>query len=167
MANYLHWKELLCVVVYALKTQEMGIVLAPDRKAVKLDLKIMVDAEFAGDQNNRKSIMGMIIYLNDVPIGWNSKAMSGVTLSSREAEYVSMSEGLKDLKFIYMCLKYLKMKVNLPMLVLINNTGAIEMLNMKTGKCQTKHVNTRYHWIRQFVDNEIVGVKYIKSEDNV
>ena len=123
----------------------MGIVLAPDRKVVKLDLKIMVDAEFAGDQDNQKSIMGRIIYLNEVPIRWNSKAMSGVTLSSTLVEYVSMSEGLKDLEFIYMCLKYLKMKVNLPMLVLIDNIGAIEMLNLKTGKCRTKRVDTRYH----------------------
>ena len=53
------------------------------------------------------------------------------------------------------------------MLVLIDNIGAIETLNMKTGKCRTKHVDTRYHWIRQFVDDEIVDVKYIKSENNV
>ena len=105
----------------------------------------MVVAEFAGDQDNRKSIMGRIIYLNDAPVGWNSKAMNSVTLSSTKAEYVSMSEGLKDLKFIYMCLKYLKLKVNLPMLVLIDNIGAIEMLDLKTNKCCTKHVNTKYH----------------------
>ena len=134
---------------------------------MKLNLKIMVDAEFAGDQDSCKSIMRRIIYLNGAPIGWNSKAMNSVTLSSTEAEYVSMSEGLKDLKFIYMCLKYMKMKVNLPMLVLINNIGAIEMLNMKTGKCRMKHVDTRYRWIRQFVDDKIVDVKYVKSEDNV
>ena len=72
-----------------------------------------MDAEFARDQDNCKSIMGRVIYLNDVPIGWNSKAMSGVTLSSVEAEYVYMSEGVKDLKLIFMCLKYLKLKVNL------------------------------------------------------
>ena len=100
------------MIVYALKTQEKGIVLKSDSKLVKLDLKIMVDAEFAGDQDNCKSIMGRIIYLNDAPVGWNSKAMNSVTLSSTKAEYVSMLEGLKDLKFIYMCLKYLKLKVN-------------------------------------------------------
>ena len=75
--------------------------------------------------------MGRIIYLNEAPIGWNSKAMNSVTLSSTEAEYISMSEGLKDLKFIFMCLKYLKMKVNLPMLVIIDNIGAIEMLDLR------------------------------------
>ena len=167
VANYLHWRELLRVIVYVLKSQEKGIVLRPDRKSVKLDLKIMVDAEFAGDQDSRKSIMGRVIYLNRTPIGWNSKSMSSVTLSSTEAEYISMSKGMKDLKFVYMCLKYLKMRVNLPMLVLIDNIGAIEMLDMKTGKCRTKHVDTRYHWIKQFVDDEIVDVKYIKSENNV
>ena len=59
------------------------------------------------------------------------------------------------------------MKVNLPMLVLIDNIGAVEMLDMKSGKCRTKHVNTRFHWIKEFIDNEIVLVKYIKSEENV
>ena len=147
VANYLHWRELLRVIIYALKSQEKGIVLRPDRKSVTLNLKIFVDAEFAGDQDNRRSIMGRIIYFNEAPIGWNSKAMNSVTLSSTEAEYISMLEGLKDIKFIFMCLKYLKMKVNLPMLVLINNIGAIEMLDLKTGKCRTKHVYTRYHWI--------------------
>ena len=126
---------------------------------MKLNLKTFVDAEFAGDQDNRRSIMGRVIYLNDAPIGWNSKAMNSVTLSSMEAEYISMLEGLKGLKFIFMCLKYLKMKVNLPMLVLIDNIGAIEMLDLKMGKCRTKHVDTRYHWIREFVNDDIVTVK--------
>ena len=78
-----------------------------------------------------------------------------------------MLEGLKDLKFIYMCLKYLKLKVNLPMLVLIDNIGAIKMLDLKTNKCCTKHVDTRYHWIREFIEDNIVNVKDVKSEDNV
>ena len=119
--------------MYALKSQEKGIVLRPNRKSANLDLKIMVDTEFAGDQDSRKSIMGRVIYLNRTPIGWNLKSMSSVTLSSTEAEYVSMSEGMKDLKFVYMCLKYVKMKVNLPMLVLIDNIGAIKMLDSKMG----------------------------------
>ena len=41
VANYLHWRELLCVIVYALKTQEKGIVLKPNFKLVKLNLKMI------------------------------------------------------------------------------------------------------------------------------
>ena len=95
--------ELLHVIMYALKTQEKGIVLKPDLKSVKQNLKIFVDTELTGDQDNCKSVMGRMIYLNNVHVGMNSKAMSGVTLPSTKAEYVSMSEGLKHLKFIYMC----------------------------------------------------------------
>ena len=167
VANYLHWRELLWVITYALKTQEKGIVLKPDSKSVKLSLKIFIDAEFAGDQDNCKSLMDRIIYLNSAPVGWNSKAMIDVRLSLTEAEYVSMSEGFKDLKFIYMSLKYLQMKVNLPMLVLINNIGAIEMLDLKRNKCCNKHVDTRYHWIQELIEDDIVNMKYVKSEDNV
>ena len=130
--------------MFALKTKEKGLVLKPDNKAT-LNLKIYIDAEFARDADNRRSIMGRVIYLNDTPIGWNSKAMSGVTLSSAEAEYVSISEGMKDPKFIYMCLHYLQRKVKLPMLVFIDNIGAIKMLDLKTGKCRTKLIDTRYH----------------------
>ena len=66
-----------------------------------LNLIFFVDAEFVGDQDSRWSIMGRIIYLNDALIGWNSKAMKGVTLLSIEAGYLSMSKGLKDLNFFY------------------------------------------------------------------
>ena len=99
----------------------------------------MVDAEFAGGQDTRKSIMGRIVYLNKTPIGWNSKRMSGVTLSSTEAEYVSMSEGMKDLKFVYMCLKYIKMKVNLPMLVLIDCDGDVGFQERKVQDKTRRH----------------------------
>ena len=86
VANYTHWRELLRVVKYALKSQEKGIVLKPNNNSANLDLKLMVDAEFAGDQDTRKSIMGRIVYLNNTPIGWNSKKMTSITLSSTEAE---------------------------------------------------------------------------------
>ena len=68
-----------------------------------------------------------------------------------------MSEGLKDVKFIDMSLKYLKMKVNLLMILLIDNIGAIEMLDLKMNKYRTKHLDTRYHCIREFIDDDLVG----------
>ena len=54
IANYLHWKELLRVVVFALKTKEKGLILKPDSKAT-LNLKIYVDAKFAGDATTEEA----------------------------------------------------------------------------------------------------------------
>jgi hypothetical protein len=51
-----------------------------------------VDSDYEGDRENRRSIIGYIIYLHGVPIAWKSKQQGGVTLSSSEAEYYALSE---------------------------------------------------------------------------
>ena len=145
-----HYKELLRVITYTMSTQHKGLLLKPTKNLQSLNLHILVDAEFGGDVENRKSIMGRLIYLNEALIGWGSKSMSGVTLSSTKAEYVSISEGIKDLKFIYMCLNYLGFKIDLPMQVHIDNIGAIDLLNNQSTKGRTKHVDIRFHWLRDF-----------------
>ena len=71
------------------KKPRKGIVLRPERNQAKISLKLVVDAEFTGNKDTRKSIMGRVIYLNKTPIGWNSKGQESITLSSTEAEYVS------------------------------------------------------------------------------
>jgi hypothetical protein len=73
------------------------------------------------------SATGFIIYLLNIPICWRSKSQKGVTLSSTEAEYVAISEAVKELKFIYCLLSNLHIKVNLPIVVKTNNIGAIFM----------------------------------------
>ena len=70
--------------------------------------------------------------------------MAGVTQSSTEAEYISMLEGVKDLKFIHMWLTYLGFNIELPMFEYIDNIGAIDMFhNQSTKKGPTKHINIR------------------------
>jgi hypothetical protein len=86
---------------------------------------------------------GFIIYLLNIPIYWRSKSQKGVTLSSTEAKYMTISEAFKELKFIYYLLNDLHIKVNLPIVVKTENIGAIFMSeNASTGFC-TRHVDTR------------------------
>ena len=140
-ATIAHYKELKQVITYAISTENKGLLLQPTTTLQKLNLHLLVDSKFAGDIKDRKSIMGRLIYLNNALVGWSSKGMTGVTLSSTEAEYVSMSETVKDFKFIHMCMVYLGFTVELPMNVFINNIGAIDMLHNQSTKVCTKHVN--------------------------
>jgi hypothetical protein len=112
------------------------------------DLKIFWDSEWAGDPYTRVSVTGLIIYLLNLPIYWRSKSQKGVTLLSTEAEYVSISEAGKELKFIYYLLSDLHIKMNLPIVVKTDNIGTIFMSkNASTGFC-TRHVDTRYHFVQ-------------------
>jgi hypothetical protein len=62
---------------------------------------VFCGSDWAGDSETRISVTGFILYLMNVPVCWRSKSQKGVTLSSTDAEYVAMSEVVKEVKFIY------------------------------------------------------------------
>ena len=165
-ATIAHYREVKRIIAYTISTQNKGLLLQPTSNLRKLSLHLLVDAEFGGDINDRKSIMGRLIYLNNALIGWSSKSMTGVTLSSTEAEYVSMSEAVKDLKFVHMCISYLGFKVELPMYAYIDNIGAINMLHNQSTKAHAKHVHIRYHWLRNYEQEGFIKINFKRSEEN-
>jgi hypothetical protein len=63
----------------------------------------------------------------NVPVCWRSKAQKAVILSSSEAEYVAMSEAVKEIKFFYYLLRDIEIEVDLPILVKTDNVGATFM----------------------------------------
>jgi hypothetical protein len=76
-----------------------------------------------------------------------------VTLLSTEAKYAAISEAFREPKYIYYLLCDFHIKVNLPIVVKTDNIGAIFMSeNASTGFC-TRHVDTRYHSVREYIED--------------
>jgi hypothetical protein len=88
-------------------------------------LKVFSDSDWAGDPERRISVTGFIVYLQNVPVCWRTKAQRGVTLPSSEAEYVAMSEAVKEIRFIYFILNDIGIEVELPIVVKTDNVGAL------------------------------------------
>jgi hypothetical protein len=103
-------------------------------------------------------VTGFVIYLIDVPVCWRSKSQKGVTLSSTKAEYVAISEAVKEVKFIYYLLCDFHIKVNLPIIIKTYNTGAIFMAENSLTGVRTRHVDTCYPFIREFVEDGFIKV---------
>jgi len=78
----------------------------------------------------------------DVPICWRSRGQKGVTLSTTEAEYVACSEVVKELSFIVYLLRHMKIEVELPICVNVDNIGAIFVAENQNSSDRTKHVTT-------------------------
>jgi hypothetical protein len=96
------YNELLRVIKFVIDIKTFGLKVQPKLdNNLGWDLKILCDSNWAGDPKTRVSVTGFIIYLLSVPICWPSKSQKGVNLSSAEAEYVAISEAVKELKFIY------------------------------------------------------------------
>jgi hypothetical protein len=78
---------------------------------------------------------------------------------------VAISEAVKEILFIYYLLESIGMNVKLPIVVRCDNIGAIFMAeNSSSGVC-TRHVDTRYHFIREYIEDGFIQV-FVKSCDN-
>jgi hypothetical protein len=89
-----------------------------------------------------------------------------VTLLSTEAEYVAISEAVKELKFIYYLLSDLHIKVNLPIVVKTDIIGAIFMSENALTGFRTQHVDIRYHFVREFIEDGFIKIEFVRSVEN-
>jgi hypothetical protein len=124
------------------------------------------DSDWAGDKENRHGVTGYVIYLKGVPILWKSRLQRTVALSSAEAEYYALSEAAKEVKFVVQILESLKIKVQMPIIVRVDNIGAIFMAENKSATSRTRHVDARYHFIREFVEDNFIKIIFVKTDEN-
>ena len=117
--------------------------------------------------DDRKSISGYIIYVCGCPIAWRSKGQKSVTLSSTEAEYVAISEVAQEILFIAGTLKFIGVQVSYPITVHVDNIGAIYLSQTATTGNRTKHIDTRYHFVREYIEDGTFKIIFVRSAENI
>ena len=166
-ASWGSYQELLRVIKFVDDTKSFGLKVKPRlNDDLEWNLKIFCDSDWAGDPETRISVTGFVIYLLDVPVCWRSKSQKGVTLSSTEAEYVAISEAVKEVKFIYYLLSDFHIKVKLPIVIKTDNIGAMFMSENASTGVRTRHVDTRYHFVREFIEDGFIKVEFVRSVEN-
>jgi hypothetical protein len=161
-------KELKRVIKFVLDTRNYGLKIEPIVRKTEdnWDIVIYTDSDYGGDKESRISVTGYIVYLLGVPICWKSKSQRSVSLSSSEAEFISLSEGAKEIKFIVQVLMTMGIEVELPVIVRVDNVGAIFMAENVTTTGRTKHVDIRYHYVREFVEDGFVKIIFVRTAEN-
>jgi hypothetical protein len=161
--NELHWLELGRFVGY-LKRHQQDVKLTY-RKPKDLRVLSNVDSNYATDKETRRSVSGAIHTIGGTIVNWLSKTQRSVTLSSTEAEYVSLCTGAQETTFIQMLLREIAF-CTLPGILLEDNTGAIYLVkNQQVGQ-RTKHIDVRWHFIRELYTAGKLTVKFVRSENN-
>ena len=155
------------MIKFVLDTRSLAIKVAPiDLIDDKWIIVAFSDSDFGGDKETRISIAGFILYLMGVLISWQSKGQKSVTLSSSEAEYIALLEAAKEIKFVYQLLIGMGMKVKLPIVICVDNLGAIFMSENVLVSQRTKHVDIHYRFIQEFVFDKFIKVIFVKTENN-
>ena len=87
-------------------------------------------------------------------------------MSSSEAEYVAISELVKEIEFARQLLEHFKVKMELPIPVFVDNVGAIQMVRNNASGAGTRHVNCRFHYTRELHEQGIIIMYFRRSELN-
>ncbi|KAK8540598.1 hypothetical protein V6N13_027117 [Hibiscus sabdariffa] len=125
------------------------------------------DSDFAGDIDDRKSTTGFVFFLGDCCISWSSKKQPIVTLSTCEAEYVAPTSRSCHAIWLKRLVEELHLPQEGPTKICIDNKSAQALAKNPVLHDRSKHIDTRYHFIREHIANKEVELKFVKTQDQV
>ncbi|XP_074360629.1 secreted RxLR effector protein 161-like [Apium graveolens] len=119
------------------------------------------DSDLAGNVEDRRSTGGMVFYLNNSLITWASQKQRCVALSSCEAEFMAATAAACQAVWLKRLLSQIA-KINVgPVTLFIDNQSAIDLAKNPVFHGRSKHIDIRYHYIRECVENGEIEVKHL------
>jgi hypothetical protein len=122
------------------------------------------DSDLAGDVDTRRSTTGLIFFLGSSPIAWQSQLQKSVALSSCEAEYVAATTAACQGVWLARLLGEIQQKLADCITLKIDNQSAISLIMNPVFHDRTKHIDLRYHFIREYVEEGKVEPEFVSSE---
>ncbi|KAF0688449.1 hypothetical protein As57867_019867, partial [Aphanomyces stellatus] len=158
-----HWTAVKRIFRYLQGTKSHGICFKPGDK---VDFRGYSDADWAGDHSDRKSTSGYTFLLMSAPVSWGSKKQSSVSLSTSEAEYIALSLAIQEGKWIHrlLCEILAAAGESGPELkILEDNQSCIKMTKNPVNHGRAKHIDIKYHHIRDEVKRGEVKLEYCET----
>jgi hypothetical protein len=157
-----HWEALKRVVTYLNTTRDLWLTVGGDGEPEPI---VYTDADWAS-QSDRHSVSGYAMIMGVGAVTWSSKKQAIIALSSTELEYIGQTHSLKEILWVRQFLGELVAKFVSPTPLLSDNQSAIALAKNNKFHARSKHIDIRYHFIREAVENEIVKLSYVPTGDN-
>ena len=125
----------------------------------------MTDSDWASDPNHRRSQTGYFLSLAKAAFSWVSRTQKTVAHSSTEAEYMSLSDCSRQVAWVHQLFKEVGYDLD-SIEVSSDNQGAIFIASNPVTERRSKHIDIRYHYIREVIECGLVEVNYIPGENN-
>ncbi|GJW15923.1 retrovirus-related pol polyprotein from transposon TNT 1-94 [Tanacetum coccineum] len=132
-------------------------------KDTDMSLTAYADADHAGCQDTRRSTSGSAQFLGDKLVSWSSKKQKSTAISSTKAEYIALSGCCSQILWMRSQLTNYGFKFNkIPLYC--DNKSAIALCCNNVQHSRAKHIDIRYHFIKEQVENGIVELYFVRTE---
>jgi hypothetical protein len=137
------------------------------RKGGDIEFCGYTDSDYAGDQDDRKSISGYVFMMNSSAISWSSKKQPVVTLSTTEAEFIAAASSACQVVWLRRILKSLTHVLSGPTVVYCDNISAIRLSKNPVMYGRSKHIDIRFHFLRDLVKDGVIELTQCSTHEQV
>ena len=158
-----HWEGVKHVISYLESTKDFWLTFGGSKRNIA---EGFCDANWAS-QKDQHSISGFCFQYGNSAISWSSKKKSIIALSSTEAEYVAEINMAKEALWLQSFINEVTGLDYWPLMIRCDNQGAMALAKDNKFHLRTKHIDLRYHFIREAVEDSKIKLSYIPTAKNV
>ena len=159
-----HWIAIKQVLRYIKGTLNLGCIYRAEGETV---LAGFSDSDHAGDLDDRKSTTGTVFFLGSGAITWSSQKQKVVAKSSCEAEYVAAAAATCQGVWLSRLVSEMLRKPPAKFKLFVDNQVAIAFSKNPVHHDQSKHIDIKYHYIRDCVETGQVEVDHIRTGEQL
>ena len=175
----IHEQAVKRICRYLKGTKDQGIILKPDPNR---GVDCYVDASFATEFSKERSSdptsvlsrTGYVILYKACPIIWVSRMQTEIALSTTEAEYIALSQAMRDVIPFMSLLEELQSfyvdameKPKILCRLFEDNNGALLLAKEQKYRPRTKHISLKYHHFRSFVNEGKIDILPVDTKEQI
>ena len=175
----IHEQAVKRICRYLKGTSDKGMILCPDDSR---GVDCYVDASFATEYDKSRALdpacvlsqTGYAVFYKGCPVIWVSKMQTEIALSTTEAEYIALSQAMRDVIPFMNVLSELQdfysTKTSKPKILcrlFEDNNGALTMAKEEKYRPRTKHIALKYHHFRSFVRDKKIEILPIDTQEQL
>ncbi|XP_071688460.1 secreted RxLR effector protein 161-like [Rutidosis leptorrhynchoides] len=158
--RYSHYKAVMRIFSYLKGTAHLGLWYP---FGTGFHLTTFTDADYGGDQVNRKSTSGGLQFLGRKLVSWSSRKQNCISLSTSESEYIAVASCCSQVLWMQTQLLDYGFKFHkIP--IYCDSQSAIAITSNPVHHSRTKHIDIRYHFIKDHVEKGNVELYFIPTK---
>lgn len=123
------------------------------------------DSNWAGCRIDSKGTTGYVFWLAGGAVSWKSKKQSVITTSTGEAEYLALGSAVQECLWTGRLFSFATGDSTFRVAVKVDNHGSIKMAKNNASGNPTKHIDMKYHLVRDLYSQTKSEVEYCPSTD--
>ena len=158
-----HWLAIHRVARYLKATTHRALDYTASTEKV---LQQWSDADFAGDEDTRRSTSGALVQLYGMPVTWWSTRQRAVSTSTLQAEYISFAKAARTTAWIINILGYFGAPQVTPVTAHIDNLAALHSLTDPIARSEKlRHLDVAYKYVRELIAGKIIEARHCTTNN--